>query len=109
MRTPHCDTKFSTESLYMSHCLAVISLLNTNMHDVIPTNEHQDGIVDCNVSCDCNESLASTPSSVIGELLSESTKFLRPDHMLISDVHTVLPGSMTVAYRSQLCEGWFKR
>ena len=112
--TVHATTvKCDTESSYTSYCLFVISLLNRTMHHIVPTNEHQDGSVACNDSCDRNESFAFAISNVIEEFFSDSIKFRRPDHVpdhvLFTDVHTVLPAGRTVACKSQLCEGKFIR
>ena len=67
--------KCDIESSYTSYCLFLISLFNRTMHHIVPTNEHQDGSV------------------------------ARPDHVLFTDVHTVVSPGRTVACRSQLSEG----
>ena len=103
--TAKCDI----EPSYTSYCLFVISLLNRTIHHIVPTNEHQDGGVACNASCDRNDSFAFAISNVIEEFFSDSIRFRRPDHVLFTDVHTVVPAGRTAACRSQLCEGWFIR
>ena len=79
------------------------------MNHIVATNEHQDGSVACNASCDRNESFALAISNVIEEFFSDSMRFLRPDHVLFTDVHTVVPAGRTVACRSQLSESKFIR
>ena len=78
--------------------------LQQTMHHIVPSNEHQDGSVACNASCDRNESFKFAILNVIEEFFSDSIRFLRPDHVLFTDVHTVLLAGRTVACRSQLSE-----
>ena len=44
-----------------------LNSLNGTMHHIVPTNEHQDGSVACNASCDRNESFKFAILNVIEE------------------------------------------
>ena len=70
---------------------------------IIPWNKHQEGNVDSNPSSDDKDKDSgkdseafTSPRSIANEvLLSAFIRFRRPDQVLLSDVHTVLPGETT--------------
>ena len=68
---------------------------------IIPSNKHQEGKVDNKNSYDCSESLASVTLMLAEYLLFPSIRFLRPDHVLLTEVHTVFPTLETITYDTQ--------